>query len=311
MVISNMRLTQLRQLDLNLLVVFAALAEERSVSRAASRVFLSQPAVSRALGRLRDMFHDELLVRTSAGYELTPRGDRLLQELTQTFPRLDRLLAGATFDPASEEAAFRIAVSENGSHALCPPLCNAIRPFASRVTVQFVAWHAEVFEMLERGRLDLSVQADDGHTPDALLREVLYEEEFVCVMARTGKRPRRRLTLKEYVGGSHINVGFQTGNASLPDQRLTALGLSRRCIVEVPYFSAAIRCVAGTDLIATVPRQVAQIARDTPSLAVVDAPRELSGFKYLMVWHPRVNADSAHQWLRSIVRAATKQLDDR
>jgi DNA-binding transcriptional LysR family regulator len=93
-----MRITQLRQADLNLLVVFTALAEERSVSRAASRLLLSQPALSRALQRLRDMFHDDLLIRTPAGYEPTARGERLLQELSVMLPRLDRLLSGATFD---------------------------------------------------------------------------------------------------------------------------------------------------------------------------------------------------------------------
>ena len=107
-----MRITQLRQADLNLLVVFTALAEERSVSRAASRLLLSQPAVSRALQRLRDTLHDDLLIRTATGYEPTPRGERLLQELTVMLPRLDRLLSGAAFDPSVEDAAFRIAVSD-------------------------------------------------------------------------------------------------------------------------------------------------------------------------------------------------------
>src|SRR5580700_3984942 len=104
MLICNMRTTQLRQADLNLLIVFAVLAEERNVSRAAERLLLSQPAVSRALQRLRDMFHDDLLIRAASGYELTPQGQRLLQELEISLPRLDRLLSGAQFDPAREEA---------------------------------------------------------------------------------------------------------------------------------------------------------------------------------------------------------------
>src|SRR6267143_767240 len=94
-----MRITHLRQADLNLLIVFAALAEERNVTRAASRLLLSQPAVSRSLQRLREMFHDDLLIRTSSGYEPTPKGQRLLHELESTLPRLDRLLTGAEFDP--------------------------------------------------------------------------------------------------------------------------------------------------------------------------------------------------------------------
>src|SRR5467141_2969579 len=105
-----MRTTHLRQADLNLLVVFTAVAEERNITRAAKRLLLSQPAVSRGLQRLRDTFHDDLLIRSSSGYEPTPKGQRLLHELETSLPRLDRLLSGTEFDPAKEEALFRIAV---------------------------------------------------------------------------------------------------------------------------------------------------------------------------------------------------------
>ena len=108
-----MRVTQLRQADLNLLIVFTVLAEERSVTRAAARLFLSQPAVSRALQRLRDMFHDDLLIRTANGYETTPKGQRLLQDLATMLPRLDRLMAGDEFDPSTEDATFRIAATDH------------------------------------------------------------------------------------------------------------------------------------------------------------------------------------------------------
>jgi DNA-binding transcriptional LysR family regulator len=115
-----MRTTHLRQADLNLLVVFTVLAEERNVTRAAARLLLSQPAVSRALQRLRDMFHDDLLIRTSSGYEPTPKGQRLLNELETSLPRLDRLLRGSDFDPAAEETSFRIAATDHTCHVVCP-----------------------------------------------------------------------------------------------------------------------------------------------------------------------------------------------
>jgi DNA-binding transcriptional LysR family regulator len=116
MAIAIMRITHLRQADLNLLVVFTALAEERSVTRAASRLLLSQPAVSRALQRLREMFHDDLLIRTSSGYEQTPKGERLLRELATTLPRLDRLLSGDDFAPQEEETTFRdvLQIADSG-----------------------------------------------------------------------------------------------------------------------------------------------------------------------------------------------------
>jgi DNA-binding transcriptional LysR family regulator len=122
MFMSILRIEHLRQADLNLLVVFTAVAEERNITRAASRLLLSQPAVTRALQRLRDTFHDDLLIRTSTGYEHTPTGQRLLQDLATMLPRLDRLMAGGDFDPATEDASFRIAATDHGAYLLVPPL---------------------------------------------------------------------------------------------------------------------------------------------------------------------------------------------
>src|SRR6201984_3940213 len=123
MIIFNMRITHLRQTDLNLLIVFAVLAEERNVSRAAQRLLLSQPAVSRALQRMRDTFHDDLLVRTAKGYEPTPQGERVLQELEIMLPKLDRLISGSTFDPVTEHCSFRFAATDKAAPIIVPLLC--------------------------------------------------------------------------------------------------------------------------------------------------------------------------------------------
>src|SRR6202046_5142888 len=141
-----MRVTQLRQADLNLLVVFAVLAEERNVSRAASRLLLSQPAVSRALSRLRDLFHDDLMVRTALTYELTPQGTRLLQELEVIFPRLDRLISGGDFDPSLEVASFRIAVTDYAASVFAPLVCRTILPAAKGVSFEFATWRSDRFD---------------------------------------------------------------------------------------------------------------------------------------------------------------------
>jgi DNA-binding transcriptional LysR family regulator len=132
-----MRITQLRQADLNLLVVFTVLAEERNVSRAATRFFLSRPAVSRALRRLRDMFHDDLLVRTAAGFEPTLQGQRLIDELEVMLPRLDRLLSGSAFDPEVEQARFRIATTKYAAWIVASALCREVLPSAKKVFLEF------------------------------------------------------------------------------------------------------------------------------------------------------------------------------
>ncbi|WP_394846112.1 LysR family transcriptional regulator [Pendulispora brunnea] len=306
MAISIMRLTQLRQADLNLLVVFAVLAEERSVSRSASRLALSQPAVSRALQRLRDLFRDDLLIRTATGYEPTPKGQRMLSELSAILPRLDRMLAGADFDPAEESATFRIACTDNAAQVICPSLCRTILPASKRVTFQFLAWHDGSLEELEHGRLDLALNADDGHAPERFHREVIYEDEFVCVVSKDSPHTRR-ITLKQYANGLHIGIGTLAGRQTIPEQRLMALGYQRTCVLEVPYFVAAMRCIPGTDLIATLPKRLMAGEPHDPRIRVLEPPPELTGFRYLMIWHPRVHTDAAHTWLRSAIRQACRK----
>jgi DNA-binding transcriptional LysR family regulator len=296
-----MRITQLRQADLNLLVFFAVLAEERNISRAADRLRLSQPAVTRALQRLRGMFHDELLVRVSGNYEPTPQGRRLLRELETTLPRLDRLLAGAAFDPTTEEATFRLAGTDYASHVICPALCQHFVPEGSKVSFEISPITDGVFDAMERGRLDLLLHADDGNVPSKFPRSVILEEEFVCVVARESSYSGR-LTLKQYLGASHIGVTIFGGMQTVPEKRLAAAGVKRHCPIWVSCFSNAIHSVAGTRLIATVPKRIGLYEGHNQALKIIKAPKVISGFSYLMAWHPRMNTDAAHMWLRRTVQ---------
>jgi DNA-binding transcriptional LysR family regulator len=215
--------------------------------------------------------------------------------------------SGAAFDPSREEATFRIAVTDNASQVLCPALCRALLPFRGRVSCQFVAPHAGTFEDMERGRLDLTLNADDGYTPSRFHREVIYEDEFVCVVAKSS-RYIGRFTLRQYLDGTHVGMTVLTGQPMIHDQQLAALGQRRRSVLEVPYFGAAIRCVPGTDLIATVPRRFAEIQRHNRAIKFLPPPREIHGFKYLMIWHPRLHTDPAHVWLRGLIATAAAEL---
>jgi len=307
MAIAIMRITHLRQADLNLLVVFTALAEERNVTRAASRLLLSQPAVSRALQRLREMFHDDLLIRTSSGYEPTPKGERLLRELATTLPRLDRLLSGAEFDPQEEETTFRVAVTDHASHVLCPPICKMVLPEAAKVSFEFVSFGGQTFEAIEKGRIDLMLNADDGYLPPRFASEMVFDDSFSCVAAKENKYPRV-LTLKQYLAAQHVGVGIWGELQTLPDKRLAGIGEKRRCPIWVPYFGAAVRCVPGTPFLATVPSRLAGFESNSPAVRILKPPEVLGRFNYLMAWHPRMNTDAAHLWLRRAIRETAKAL---
>jgi DNA-binding transcriptional LysR family regulator len=302
-----MHTTQLRQADLNLMVIFAVVAEERNLSRAAERLLLSQPAVSRALQRLRVMFRDDLLVRTPSGYEPTPHGQRILQELDVVLPRIDRLLRGAGFNPAEEVATIRIAATDSVCSALCPLLCRNFLVMMGKVTLDFTPAQDTTFEALEHGRIDLALNAHDGHIPPQFRSELIYEEEFACVVAKESSYPDE-LTLAQYLAASHILVGVLGGLPTIPEKRLAAIGRKHSMAIRVPYFTVAIRSVAGTHLMTTVPKRLAEAEKHNPALKVLKPPAELSGFEFRMAWHPRMNHDAAHIWLREMIRDAGKML---
>ncbi len=304
-----MRITQLRQADLNLLVIFTVLAEERNVSRAANRLLLSQPAVTRAMQRLRDMFHDDLLIRVSGSYEPTPKGQRLLKELEVTLPRLDRLMAGAEFDPTREEARFRIAGTDYASHVICIPLCKRFLAVGKNVSFDISPLNDGIFDAMERGRIDLLLHADDGHVPAMFSRHVIFEEEFVCIVSKNSSYSDK-ISLSEYLAGLHVGITIFGGAQTIPEKRLEDRGLKRQCAFRVPYFAMAARCVSGTSLIATVPKRLAVYEKDNPAVKILKAPKLMSRFKYLMAWHPRMDSDAAHIWLRSEVVKACEILSE-
>ncbi len=296
-----MRVTQLRQADLNLLVVFTALAEERSVSRAAERLFLSQPAVTRALQRLRDMFHDDLLVRVSGSYELTPKGGQLLAELEVALPRLDRLLAGGAFEPAEESARFHVVGTDYAAHVIGVPLAQRTLKAGRNLSVDMTPLNDSSFEAMERARVDLILHADDGRIPGHLTREVLFKEEFICVVAK-GTHSGTGFTLARYLEGLHVGVSVFGGSQTIPDLRLAAEGHKRQCPVRVSHFSVAMTSVVGTSLIATIPKRFACAKPRDRRLAFLKPPKLLGFFDYVMIWHPRLENDLAHSWLREEVR---------
>jgi DNA-binding transcriptional LysR family regulator len=302
-----MHTTQLRQADLNLMVIFAVVAEERNVSRAAERLLLSQPAVTRALQRLRVMFGDDLLIRTPSGYEPTPHGQRILQELDVMLPRIDRLLRGAGFNPAEEKMTLRIAGTDNACSILCPVLCRHFLVSMGKVTLDFTPVRDTTFEALEHGRLDLVLKAEDGQIPAQFCNEVIYEDEWACCVAKESPYTAA-LTLEQYLASSHILVSVLGGLPTIPEKRLAAIGRKHIMAIRVPYFTVAIRSIAGTDLIATVPKRLAEAEKHNPALKFLPPPVEISGFKYLMVWHPRLSTDAAHTWLREMIRDAGKML---
>src|ERR1700733_14114413 len=179
----RMRPVQLRNVDLNLLVPLKALLHERNVTRAAERINLSQSAMSRTLDRLRSELGDELLVRVGRNYELSPRGSALLGELGQILPRVARLWAGEPFSPALSEANIRLAMTDDASSVVLPPLAEIVGRLAPGITLEVVPWHERVHEdngLAADTHLILSPLA----VPSTLRVELLFEDVFHSVFGR-------------------------------------------------------------------------------------------------------------------------------
>jgi len=301
-----MRELHLRNLDLNLLKPLRALLEERHVTRAAKRSFLSQSAMSRALERLREMFGDALLVRSGRGYERTVRGERVLRELEFLMPRLEAMVGGEEFVPAQSRERFRVALTDNASMILMPSLMALVRRAATHVKLEVSAWRTQSYEDAAAGRIDTALSAEEA--PPALESEVLFNLDFVCLVGSAQRVRTRRFTLKQYLQFQHALVETLEGQQTLVDRPLAQLGAKRRVALSLPFFVPAIFAIAQTDLILTVPRKLAKITAAMAGIRVVEPPREIKAFPYFMAWHPRLTGEPAHAWFRDQLRMAARTI---
>lgn len=297
-----MREVHVDRVDLNLVPALAALLEERHVSRAATRVRLTQPAMSRVLSRLRRLFEDDLLVRGTSGYELTPRAEELRGQLLDVLPALGRLFTTTVFDPASAEHEFRLVGSDYAVLTFGADLFAHLLRHSPGSTLSFENWGDTTFASVDDGLTDLVFYGADA--PAHLRQETLFTDAFVCLVATghalaTGRRPR----LDDYLAWPHLVVSVDGGLQPAVDGPLARLGTPRRAGLTVPFHSAAAPAVQGTDLVATVPARLLGGA-PPPGTTLVAAPREVEELVYSMLWSRRLDNDPAHLWLRGAVRAS-------
>ncbi len=297
-----MRMTDINAVDLNLLGPLAALLEERHVSRAAERLRMSQPAMSRALGRLRTVLGDEVLVRGPSGYQLTPRAERIQHQLALILPRLESLFADETFDPRTAAQVFRLAGTDYSTLVLGRELLKRLFRQSPKSTVHIESWYHAVYQDLGRGVIDLAFTG--AAAPPPLRSEALFEERFVCVLSP--EHPLAavdRISLAQYLGCSHVIVSILNGQQGAIDHRLEAHGTPRRASLTVSYHAAAAAALPGTMLVATLPWRLAEQLPNDGSTTAIPAPPQIEPMTYSMIWHPRLDNDPAQQWLRDTIRA--------
>ena len=286
-------------LDLNLLKTLHALIEEQSVTRAAARLSLTQPAVSGMLARLRHHFDDPLLVRTPQGMVPTERARALAAPLARILGDIDALVQPAAFDPAALDTVFKIGITDNAFSAVVLPFIQKIQTLAPNVkTAFFSLQHAQMEERLAQGALDAAIAARVA-APERLRHKVLYREHFVCAMRQDHPVLAEDWNIDTFCAQNFVLGSiFGGGSSGAVDEALAQQGRSRRVAVSVQGFAQIPAILRQSRLLAVVPSHLVQ---HDPTLAIRNLPFATRGYDKLLLWHERTHTNPAQQWLRSLL----------
>jgi DNA-binding transcriptional LysR family regulator len=298
----------IRHLDFNLLKTLDALLDERSVTRAAERLSLTQPAVSGMLTRLRESFGDPLFVRVQRGMVPTLRAEQLAAPVKQLLSDIEQMLQPQAFDPATAQMIVSMASTDYALRAVVVPFLSALRLQAPniRVAVQPVDVQ-HLAGQLDRGDIDLALVTPDSTAP-GLHAAALFDERYVCVM-RAGHPDAAAKTwsLERFCSLDHVLVSPSGGSfQGVTDQALARIGRSRRVTLSVTSFLVLPEILRTSDLIAVVPRRLALHA---DGLVMLEPPVEVPGFSKTLAWHERTHHDPGQQWLRTLLIDTCRRLD--
>lgn len=294
---------ELEDVDLNLLVVFRHLLAERSVSRAAEALGLSQPAVSNALARLRKLLGDELFLRTPSGMQPTPFAEQLADSVTYGLGMLHSALnQRSTFEPATSERAFVVEMTDIGEIYFLPPLMEVLRKHAPGVTLStYRAAPGPLRDDLEAGRVDLAVGLLPGLKAGFFQRR-LFTQRYVCLFRKGHPLARRkRFTLEDFTAAEHLLVASAGTGHGQVDEILKRSGIERRVVLTVPHFVAVGHILQATDLVATVPERFADRMVRPFGLATAPHPATLPEVAINVFWHAKFHREPGNQWLRGLI----------
>jgi len=285
--------------DLNLLRVFEAVWATRSVSKAAERLGLTQPAVSAALARLRKAYDDPLFARIGARMEPTPLCARQAHYLLEALALVRRSLAEVeSFDPATSSRTFVLRTRDIGEAAFLPRLlahCGSAAPHISFQT-DFPSLD-ETMQGLASGRIDLAI----GYLPELatdIHRRELFVERYVCAMRAGHPLARKQLTVKDLAAAEYLLVEYMgTGHANL-ERKLREARITRQVRLRIPQYLGAPHVVAATDLLWIAPELIARALEHRFDLALKPCPLPLPPFAIALYWHDRFHRDPGNKWLR-------------
>ena len=295
----------LHGIDLNLLVAFDALMQERSVTKAGIRIGRTQPAMSAALSRLRALFKDELLVRGPGGLQPTPRAVDLAGPLQQALAEIQKTLSFTqSFEPSASSLTFTLGLSDHPAFVLLPELMQRLAEIAPGITLQVRNFSArdDAVEMLDSGEADVAIGVPSAATGRILTRP-LFEERFVCILRKGHRLAGAPLDLEGFLSLGHLLVSPENDRFGHVDAELARRGLKRRLALTLPHMYAAPLLVAQSDMISTLMTGVVRASGRAAELTELEPPVELPTMAFVMSWHRRNDAHPAQRWFRETISA--------
>ncbi len=299
----------IEDIDLNLMIFLDALLGEKSVTRAAEKVGITQPAMSNALKRLRELLGDPLLVRTRRGMEPTQRALALQRPVQGALRQLrEALTPQPVFDPAATRRLFTFAVTDYVASVLLPALSEAVSRVAPHATLNVLGPDADSLKAVERGEVDFVIDRFDT-LPEALRSRLLWSDHFVCVVRRDHPALSPVLTLDAYLELRHILITRTGVGLGQSDSVLANQGLYRHIGVFTRHYHLPAQLAAKSDLCATLPARIAHAQAAALPIAIVEPPFDLSAIEVRMLWGPVAHYDPAHRWMRNLVGEVMAGLD--
>lgn len=288
--------------DLNLLPIFIALMEERSVTRAAGRLGMTQPALSNALSRLRLMLQDQLFVRERYGVQPTPVALELAPRITESLAQLDDVVLGQqAFDPKQAERLFTIAPNGYAEFVLVPAVVARLQKVAPGIRLHLTPYGNDLAETGVVSGTTALVLGRIVDPPDNLVVQHLMDEGFACAVRADHPNVADALTREQFETMKHVNIVPPGRMRAGLFQALAQQQLKRDVAISVTNFFAVAEMVAVTDYCATLPSLICKRLMQEPRLKILPAPVDLGSFPVEMAWHVRYRHDPAHRWLRSLI----------
>lgn len=298
-------------IDLNLLVVFGALCTEKNTTKAAKRLGLSQPAVSHALARLREQLNDPLFVRASRGLVATKRALELEQPVLELLSRLNEVLAAPKdFIPSNAQNVFRIATTDYFEQVALPLILKRLEVEAPDITVISRPTLGSLPKAeLESGEFDLAIAGFYGDLPEGLMKQKLFDDDFVCVTRNDHPRVKKKtLSISQYAEEKHILISMQGDMKPKSKDLLDKKGFQQEFRAGVSSFLSPGWILTTTNYLLTCPRKLANSYEKHLPVALHELPIEIPKIQVIQVWHERNQRDDAHAWFRNLIQKICKEI---